>query len=180
MGNTGAFGNPRQNPSKNMVIALPSWLRPKSRPLSPEENPFAEKADPPPKRQVQYISEDTPIICAGGCGQIIGYLPKGHKVLTYRHSRGYEHWCPECESADRYRKDREKYEAADRERQVLALLGRVDPDVPRLRLAQISSVAVIALGSGLIAAGNIMGVYLAGTGIAAFIGLYAKLRTRRQ
>ena len=156
------------------MIALPSWCKKSNPILSPNNNNWH-----PTESRAHYLSDDTPIFCAGGCGDIVGYLPKGHKVLTY-HGRGYEHWCANCESEDLKRKEEAKAIKADPDSHDLLILRKQDPKLARLRVCQASTVPVILLGSAGIVLGSMVGVYAAMAGTAGWFGFSVALRYRER
>ena len=156
------------------MIAIPEWLKTNSdvepqhfhrhrEPLTPgSREKLAETADGSGAH-----GHDIPIFCAGGCGEVVGYLPKGHKVLTYK-GRGYEHWCPTCEAADISKKRIAEAKASFTSKDELAGLIKPVPDLRRLRLIQAATVAVVIAGSVCIAMGRVVGIYLAAFGTLAW------------
>ena len=109
-------------------------------------------------------TQDVPIFCSGGCGEVVGYLPKGN-VLAYKGS--YEQWCPACEAADMARKRLAKASVSSTDGE-LAELSRPARNLNRLRLIQAATVALIIAGSVFIAMGHVMGIYLAAVGTLAW------------
>lgn len=49
---------------------------------------------------VSLAGSDAPIYCEGGCGGIVGFVPKGHRMIHYLDIK-YAHWCVQCAAADR-------------------------------------------------------------------------------
>ena len=156
------------------MVAMPQWLKTNSdverqqfhrhrEPLTPEgsRKQLAEATD-----DSNAHSNDIRIFCAGGCGEVVGFLPKGHKVLTYK-GRGYEHWCPKCEAADVSKKRLAEGNALTSTDE-LAGLFKPPRDLRRLRLIQAAAVAVIIAGSVCIAMGRVVGIYLAAFGTLAW------------
>jgi hypothetical protein len=158
------------------MIAIPQWLKTSSdieqqQQLHRHGDQLArvsrEKLAEASERFGAY-EHGVPIFCAGGCGEVVGYLPKGHKVLNYK-GRGYEHWCPTCEAADISKKriaaSKTPLTSADE------LAGLIKPvrDLRWLRLIQVATVGVIIAGSVCIARGRVVGIYLAAFGTLAWL-----------
>ncbi|HEY5705124.1 MAG TPA: hypothetical protein VIS96_06080 [Terrimicrobiaceae bacterium] len=115
--------------------------------------------------------QDIPIFCAGGCGEVVGFLPKGHKVLAYK-ARSYEHWCPTCEAADISKKQCAESKTSFASTDELAGLVKPVRDLRWLRFAQAATVAVIIAGSAFIAMGRVAGIYLAAFGTLAWFATW--------
>jgi len=158
------------------MVAIPQWLKTtddgeqqlrRRESLTPESSreQTAETSE-----ESDAHSHDIPIFCAGGCGEVVGYLPKGHKVLTYK-GRGYENWCPVCEAADIARRRFAKAEASFASTDELAELRKPPRDLRKLRLIQVASVALIIAGSVYIAMGRVAGIYLAAFGTLAWLAI---------
>jgi hypothetical protein len=156
------------------MIAIPQWLKMSSDVEQQQLHGRRDQLTPVSREKLAERTDDfggqdhgIPIFCAGGCGEVVGYLPKGHKVLTYK-GRGYEHWCPTCTAADiskkRIAESRTPLTAADE------LAGLIKPvrDLRWLRLIQAATVAVIITGSVCIARGRVVGIYLAAFGTLAW------------
>ena len=158
------------------MIAIPEWLKTNSD-VEPQQfhrhrGPLTPGAREKPAKTTEGSGahahdHDIPIFCAGGCGEVVGYLPKGHKVLTYK-GRGYEHWCPMCEAADISKKRIAEAKASFTSKDELAGVIKPVPDLRRLRLIQAATVAVIIAGSVCIAMGQVVGIYLAAFGTLAW------------
>ena len=154
------------------MVAIPQWLKTNSD-VEQQFHRHREKLTPEGSgKQLAETgsdvqSSDIPIFCVGGCGEVVGYLPKGHKVLTSQ-GRGYEHWCPTCEAADISRKRLAKAKASFTSTDELAGLFKPPRDLRRLRLIQAAAVAVIIAGSVCIAMGRVVGIYLAAFGTLAW------------
>ncbi len=101
---------------------------------------------------------------------MVGYLPKGHKVVTYK-SGVYEHWCPKCKAADISKKRLAQATASFTSTDELAGLFKPPRDLRRLRLIQAAAVAVIITGSVCIAMGLVVGIYLAAFGTLAWFAI---------
>jgi hypothetical protein len=148
------------------MVAIPHWLKTQS----DADPPFHHHREPVtsevPERRPAEASDssdaegsDIPIFCAGGCGEVVGYLRKEQKVLGYN---GKGRWCPRCEAAaiSRKRLAKASFTSTDE----LAGLVKLPRDLRWLRLIQAASVAVIIAGSACIAMGRVVGIYLAACG----------------
>ena len=155
------------------MVAIPQWLKTES----DVEQPFHRHREPltsegsrrrPEKTSDSSDAEssDIPIFCAGGCGEVVGYLPKGPKGLSYN---GKGRRCPQCEAASISRR-RLAEDAKPSFTSTDELAGLVKPprDLRWLRLIQAAAVAVIIAGSVCIAMGRVVGIYLAAFGTLAW------------
>ena len=151
------------------MVAIRHWLKANSRgeqqqferhgePLTPDG--FRERVG---EQDSNGPNHDVPIFCTGGCGEVVGYLPKGN----VRKGQGYEQWCPACEAAETARKRLAKASGASTDGE-LAELSRPARNLNRLRLMQAASVALIIAGSVFIAMGHVVGIYLAAVGTLAW------------
>jgi hypothetical protein len=164
------------------MVAIPQWLKTTS---DADQHKFRGHREPltteGAREQLAETtgdsdahSSDVPIFCAGGCGEVVGYLPKGHKVLTYK-GRGYEHWCPKCEAAEISKKRLTVAKTPFTSTDELAGLFKPPRDLRRLRLTQAAAVSVIIAGSVCIAMGRVVGIYLAALGTLAWFATYLVL-----
>jgi hypothetical protein len=152
------------------MVAIRDWLKANS---SGEQQQFERQGEPLMaegfrERVGEQTSNgpdcDVPIFCAGGCGEVVGYLPKGN-VLAYKGA--CEQWCPACEAADIARKHLAKASVSGPDDE-LAKLSRPARNLNRLRLIQAATVALIIAGSVFIAMGHVVGIYLAAVGTLAW------------
>jgi hypothetical protein len=156
------------------MIAIPEWLKTNS---DVEPQQFDHPRREPTQRSRERLAKttegsgahdhDIPIFCAGGCGEVVGYLPKGHRVLIYK-GRGYEHWCSTCEAADISKKRMAEAKASFISTDELAGPFKPPRDLRRLRLIQAAAVAIIIAGSVCIAMGRVVGIYLSAFGTLAW------------
>jgi hypothetical protein len=106
-------------------------------------------------------AEDIPIFCAGGCGEVMGYVRIGYSIPP--------RWCPDCESAKA--SERAVTEAMPSDSDELAELRSPPRDLRRAHFAQVLAVLLIFAGSIYIALGQPIGIYLAAFGTVAWIGV---------
>jgi hypothetical protein len=152
------------------MVAIPQWLKTQSdadQPFHHHREPASSEA--PGRRPAETTDaegSDIPIFCAGGCGEVVGYLRKEQKVLGYN---GKGRWCPRCEAAAISRKRlAEEAKVSFTSTDELAGLVKQPRDLRWLRLVQAASVAVIIAGSACIAMGRVVGIYLAACGTVAW------------
>jgi hypothetical protein len=155
------------------MVAIPQWLKTDSdtdQSFNRHREPLTSEV--PGKRPAERSDgsdaegSDIPIFCAGGCGEVVGYLPKEQKVLGYN---GKGRWCPRCEAAAISRKRlAEEAKASFTSTDELAGLVKLPRDLRWLRLIQAAFVAVIIAGSVCIAMGRVVGIYLAACGTVAW------------
>ena len=150
------------------MVAIPQWLKTESdveQHLHRQPEPL--KLEKPRKRPGETggstDGRDIPTFCAGGCGEVVGYLPKG---VSYT---GKERRCPKCEAASIAMKRGAKvatpsFTSTDE----LAGLLKPSRDLRWLSLIQAAAVAVIIAGSVCIATGRVVGIYLAAFGSLAW------------
>jgi hypothetical protein len=105
--------------------------------------------------------EDIPIFCAGGCGEVMGYVRIGDSIPS--------RWCPDCESAKA--SESAVTEAMPSDTDELAELRSPPRDLRKAHLAQVLAVLLIFAGSIYIAVGRPIGIYLAAFGTVAWIGV---------
>ena len=152
------------------MVAIPQWLKTQSdaghsfhhhREPATSELPGRRPAETSDSSDAE--GSDIPIFCAGGCGEVVGYLPKEQQVLGYN---GKGRLCPRCEAAaiSRKRLAQASFTSTDE----LAGFVRLPRDLRWLRIIQAASVAVIIAGSACIAMGRVVGIYLAACGTAAW------------
>jgi len=164
------------------MIAIPQWLKTSA---DAQQHQFHGDREQPARVSRDRIAETTqglnaqedgiPIFCAGGCGEVVGYLLQEDDAATNR-GRGYEHWCPACEANDLSRKRLAESKIALTSADELAELVKPAPDLRWLRFVQTAAVAVIITGSVCIERGRVVGIYLAGFGTLAWFATYLVLR----
>lgn len=153
------------------MVAIPQWLKTESDPaeqIHRSRDPLMPQGsrERPEETGDSSYSSDIPIFCAGGCGEVVGYLPKGPKGVSHN---GKGRRCPQCEAASlakrRIAEEAKPFFACTDE-----LAGLVKPprDLAWLRLIQAAAVAVIIAGSACIAMGRVVGIYLAALGTLAW------------
>ena len=108
--------------------------------------------------------EDIPIFCAGGCGEVMGFVKKGQSIPTSR--------CRRCEAAETARKmSLAKTEALPASIDELAELRAPPRDLRLIHIVQVIAVALIFTGSVCIAMGRPLGIYLAAVGSFAWVAV---------
>ena len=116
---------------------------------------------PEPSSKVAENVEDIPIFCAGGCGEVMGYVGTGDSIPT--------RWCPVCESAKT--SEAEVIEARPADTDELAELRSPPKDLSKAHFVQVVAVSLIFAGSIYIALGRPIGIYLAAIGTLAWIAV---------
>ena len=106
-------------------------------------------------------AKDIPIFCAGGCGEVMGYVQTGESIPT--------RWCPVCESAKV--SEFEVIQAMPSDTDELADLRSPPRDLRKAHFVQVLAVGLIFAGSIYIALGRPMGIYLAAIGTVAWIAV---------
>lgn len=105
---------------------------------------------------------EIPVFCAGGCGEIMGFLKKGQSIPTVR--------CSACQAAEMAKASLSSTEAMPANTDELAELRSPPRDLRKIHIVQVVAVALIFAGSLFIAMGRPLGIYLAAFGILAWIG----------
>jgi hypothetical protein len=105
--------------------------------------------------------EDIPIFCAGGCGEVMGYVRSGDSIPT--------RWCPVCDSVRASQPA--IVEAMPAETDELAELRSRPRDLRKAHFVQVMAVALIFAGSIYIALGRPIGIYLAVVGTLAWVAV---------
>jgi hypothetical protein len=165
------------------MVAIRHWLKANSNGEQQQYERHGEPRTPDGsrdrvgKQDSKGSKHDVPIFCTGGCGEVVGYLPKG-ELLAYK-GQGYEQWCPACQAADTARERFAKASGASTDSE-LAELSRPARNLNRLRLMQAATVALIIAGSVFIAMGHVVGIYLAAIGTLAWFGLSFVLWSLRE
>jgi hypothetical protein len=106
---------------------------------------------------------EIPIFCAGGCGEVMGFLKKGQSIPTYR--------CPACQAAEAAKASLATTEATPVNTDELAELRSPPRDLRLIHIVQVIAVALIFAGSVSIAMGRPIGIYLAAFGTLAWIAV---------
>jgi predicted nucleic acid-binding Zn ribbon protein len=123
----------------------------------PDQRPsLAESEGAVESSQVAEKSNEIPIFCAGGCGEVMGYARTGDCIPT--------RWCPVCESAN-------AEPAIERVPSTTDELAELRSPSRRLRTVhfiQVLAVCLIFAGSVYIALGRPIGIYLAAVGTLAW------------
>jgi hypothetical protein len=105
--------------------------------------------------------DDIPIFCAGGCGEVMGYVRTGESIPT--------RWCPVCESAKA--SEPAIIEAMPSNTDELAELRSPPRNLRKAHFVQVLAVSLIFAGSIYIALGRPIGIYLAAIGTLAWIAV---------
>jgi hypothetical protein len=105
--------------------------------------------------------DDIPIFCAGGCGEVMGYVRTGDSIPT--------RWCSACESVRA--SEPEMIAAMPSEADELAELRSPPRDLRKAHFFQVVAVALILAGSIYIALGRPIGIYLAAVGTLAWVAV---------
>ena len=106
-------------------------------------------------------NEEIPIFCAGGCGEVMGYVRRGDGIPT--------RWCAVCESTKAAEAD--EIQAMPSETDELAELRSPPRNLRKAHFVQVVAVALIFAGSIYIALGRPIGIYLAALGTLAWIAV---------
>ena len=115
------------------------------------------------KRALESGDEGTeiPIFCAGGCGEVMGFVKKGQSIPTYR--------CLACQATETAKASLPATEFILRNTDELAELRSAPRDLRLVHIAQVVAVALIFAGSVCIATGRPLGIYLAAIGTLAWV-----------
>ena len=165
-----AFASAIGYSSGSYLVVPPSFNPQTGEPRSLRANSEAEQPELIPsdsRKQIVDRSErlpsEIPIFCAGGCGEVVGYLA-GSNNDSNAVGEASERWCPACKKLN----ISEKEPTADKvffvSTDELAELRKPARDLGRLALLQAAAVAIIISGSILIASGRVLGIYLAAVG----------------
>jgi hypothetical protein len=114
-----------------------------------------------PSLDVVKNLEEIPIFCAGGCGEVMGYVRKDDGIPRS--------WCPICES--KKASASEVIEAMRASGDELAGLHSTERNLRTAHLVQVLAVSLIFAGSIYIALGRTMGIYLAAIGTLAWVAV---------
>jgi len=122
--------------------------------------------DPPPENLPEATfgtDQQIPIFCAGGCGEVMGYIGKEQNIPNHK--------CAKCKALDDARMRLLKPESPPANTDELAELRTPSRDLRKFRVVQVAAVALIFAGSAYIAMGQVAGIYLAALGTVAWIGV---------
>ncbi len=110
---------------------------------------------------IEASDKDIPIFCAGGCGEVMGYVQTDDSIPTQ--------WCPLCESARA--SECAIVEPVPSDTDELAELRSPPKDLRKTHFVQVLAVGLIFAGSVYIALGQAIGIYLAAIGTVAWIAV---------
>jgi hypothetical protein len=116
-----------------------------------------------PAKDFDVGSPEIPIFCAGGCGEVMGFLKKGQSIPTYR--------CPACQAAEAAKASLATTEVTPVNTDELAELRSSPRDLRLIHIVQVIAVALIFAGSVCITMGRPLGIYLAAIGTLAWIAI---------
>ena len=105
--------------------------------------------------------EDIPIFCAGGCGEVMGYVRTGESIPT--------RWCSVCGSVQM--SESAIVEPVPSNTDELAELRSPPRDLRKAHFVQVLAVSLIFAGSIYIALGRPLGIYLAAIGTLAWVAV---------
>ena len=128
------------------------------------DQPDQHSLRPPTEDALKPLTEkveDIPIFCAGGCGEVMGYVRTGESIPT--------RWCPLCESEKASAPEVIEPMPADTDE--LAELRSAPRDLRKAHFVQVLAVGLIFAGSIYIALGRPIGIYLAAMGILIWIAV---------
>lgn len=152
------------------MVSIPSWLTnseeeqriPRGRKLVASKSPHQQFA-----RMPEDSETEIPIFCKGGCGEVVGYLPKGRKESESR-KPGQEQWCPACIQAKISEKRLPEAKVSTESKDELTELRKTTRNLGWFGLVQAMIVVIIISGSIFIATGQVVGIYLAVIGTIAW------------
>ena len=143
------------------MAEIPSRLKLRADPLGQHLSLGRTENALEPSNEAAESLEEIPIFCAGGCGEVMGYVRIGDSIPS--------RWCPDCESAKA--SESAVTEAMPSDTDELAELRSPPRDLRKAHLAQVLAVLLIFAGSIYIAVGRPIGIYLAAFGTVAWIGV---------
>ena len=126
----------------------------------PDQHPLRRPTEDALKPLTENV-EDIQIFCAGGCGEVMGYVRTGDSIPT--------RWCPLCESEKASASEVIEPMPADTDE--LAELRSAPRDLRKAHFVQVLAVGLIFAGSIYIALGRPIGIYLAAMGILIWIAV---------
>ena len=126
----------------------------------PDQQPLRRPTEDALKPLTENV-EDIPIFCAGGCGEVMGYVRTGDSIPT--------RWCPLCESEKA--SESEDIEPMPADTDELAELRSAPRDLRKAHFVQVLAVGLIFAGSIYIALGRPIGIYLAAMGVLIWIAV---------
>jgi hypothetical protein len=119
---------------------------------------------------------DIPIFCAGGCGEVVGYLAR-EGAAAIPGKAGLNQWCPTCREANSAKNNVAEFSLESTDE--LAEIRGPTRHLGWLNLMQAMIVAVIIAGSVCIALGYSVGTYVAALGTIAWFVVSVVLRKLR-
>ena len=126
----------------------------------PDQQPLRRPTEDALKPLTENV-EDIPIFCAGGCGEVMGYVRTGDSIPT--------RWCPLCESEKA--SEPEVIEPMPADTDELAELRSQPRNLRKAHFVQVLAVGLIFAGSIYIALGRPIGIYLAAMGVLIWIAV---------
>jgi hypothetical protein len=162
------------------MVAIPPWLTTNADAEQPsfrhQESISSEGQGEQRVGTNDHSGTDIPIFCAGGCGEIVGYLSEQN--VPDSTAGNYERWCPVCKAANASGNAAAKvvFTSVDE----LAELRKPTRYLFWWGLIQAAIVAIIIAGSVCIAMGSPIGIYLAGFGTLAWFVVCLVLRKVRE
>ena len=127
----------------------------------PDQHSFGGPPQDALELSMGVSDKDIPVFCAGGCGEVMGYVQNGESIPT--------RWCPVCESAKA--SEAEVIQAVPSDTDELAELRSPPRDLRKAHFVQVLAVGLIFAGSIYIALGRPMGIYLAAIGTLAWVAV---------
>ncbi len=116
---------------------------------------------------------DMPVFCAGGCGEVVGYLARDG-VAAASGGAGLNRWCPSCREANSAKNNVDEFPLKSTDE--LAEIRGPTRHLGWLNLMQAVIVAVIIAGSICIALGYSVGTYVAALGTITWLVVSLVLR----
>jgi hypothetical protein len=143
------------------MAEIPSRLKVSADPLGQHLSLDRTENGLEPSNEVAESLEEIPIFCAGGCGEVMGYVRTGESIPT--------RWCSGCGSLKA--SESSVIEAMPSNSDELAELRSPPRDLRKAHFVQVLAVSLIFAGSIYIALGRPIGIYLAAIGTLAWIAV---------
>jgi hypothetical protein len=166
------------------LVVPPSFNRQTGEPRSLRANSEAEQPkliSSAPREQIvdrsDRLQSEIPIFCAGGCGEVVGYLAGPNDFSAGEEAS--QRWCPACKELNISEKQPTADKVCFASTDELAELRKPARNLGRLGLLQAAAVAIIISGSILIATGRVLGIYLAAVGTLVWFIVSIMLRYPR-
>ena len=125
----------------------------------PDQHSLGNPTQDARESSMEVSDKDIPIFCAGGCGEVMGYVQTGSSIPT--------RWCSSCGSAKACQSA--VTEAMPSDSDELAELRSPPRNLRKAHFVQVLAVSLIFAGSIYIALGQPIGIYLAAIGTVAWI-----------